>query len=166
MNIFGIVGWSGVGKTTLIVALLREFNARGLSVSTIKHTHHSVDLDQPGKDTWRHRQAGATEVVLMSASRWTLIHEVRDAPEPNPRDIAARLAPVDLLLTEGFKRSPVDKLEVFRGALGRAPLYPDDGRIVAVASDRPLADPPLPNLPLDDPRTIAQFIIRFCHLSM
>jgi molybdopterin-guanine dinucleotide biosynthesis protein B len=164
-KIFGVVGWSGSGKTTLLVSLLSEFAGRGFRVSTIKHTHHAVDLDQPGKDTYRHRQAGATEVVLLSSSRWTLMHELRGAPEPTPQDLVSRLAPVDLLLVEGFKRSSLDKLEVFRPGLGQHPLYPSDPSIVAVASDVPLETSPRPCLPLDEPASIAEFIIRHCELT-
>jgi len=170
LKIFGIVGWSGAGKTTLILALLSELTGRGLRVSTIKHTHHSVDLDRPGKDTWRHRNAGATEVVLLSSSRWTLMHELRDEREPEPQELISRMAPVDLLLTEGFKRSAIDKLEVFRPGLGKPAMYPFDQRIIAVASDAPLGDASVgeatvPVLPLADPAAIAAFIVRHCDLG-
>jgi molybdopterin-guanine dinucleotide biosynthesis adapter protein len=165
-KIFGVIGWSGSGKTTLLVSLLAELTGGGLRVSTLKHTHHSVDLDRPGKDTYHHRQAGATEVVLLSSSRWTLMHELRGAPEPTPQDLVPRLAPVDLVLAEGFKRSSLDKLEVFRPALGRLPLYPNDPTIVAVASDMPLDTAPLPCLPLAEPATIARFIVRHCGLAL
>jgi molybdopterin-guanine dinucleotide biosynthesis protein B len=149
----------------LLVSLLSEFASRGFRVSTIKHTHHAVDLDRPGKDTYRHRQAGAVEVVLLSSSRWTLMHELRGAPEPTLQDLVSRLAPVDLLLVEGFKRSSLDKLEVFRPALGKPPLYPSDPNIVAVVSDVPLDTSPLPCLPLDGPASIAEFIVRHCELT-
>jgi molybdopterin-guanine dinucleotide biosynthesis adapter protein len=166
MKFFGVVGWSGSGKTTLLVSLLADLIARGLRVSTIKHTHHALDLDRPGKDTFRHREAGATEVVLLSSSRWTLMHELRGMPEPTPQELESRLAPVDLVLAEGFKQSNLDKLEVFRPALGQPPLYPSDPSIVAVASDVPIETSPLPCLPLVEPGTIARFIIRHCRLSL
>src|SRR5260370_34393929 len=119
MKIFGFAGWSGSGKTTLMTALIPELVARGLTVSTIKHAHHAFDVDQPGKDSWRHREAGATEVLVASERRWALMHELRDAPEPSLDALVARISPVDLLLVEGFKRHPHPKLEVYRAALGK-----------------------------------------------
>jgi molybdopterin-guanine dinucleotide biosynthesis protein B len=159
MKIFGFAGWSGSGKTTLMTALIPELVARGISVSTIKHAHHAFDVDQPGKDSWRHREAGATEVLVSSERRWALIHELRDAPEPTLDALVAHLSPVDLLLVEGFKRHPHPKIEVYRAALGKPLIYPDDAFVVAIASDARLLEAPLPWLPLDDPPAVARFIL-------
>lgn len=164
MKLFGLAGWSGSGKTTLLTALLPALIHRGLRVSTLKHVHHSVDLDQPGKDTYRHRLAGATEVALVSAGRWTLMHELRGEAEPTPAELSRHMTPVDLLLIEGFKHGAHDKLEVHRPAIGKPLLCLDDPRIVAVASDDSLAGLPVPLLPLDDADNIANFIIRYCRL--
>ncbi len=165
MTMFGIVGWSGSGKTTLLVTLLPHLIGRGLRVSTIKHTHHAVDVDRPGKDSFRQRQAGATEVVLLSPDRWTLMHELRGEAEPTPKELTAHMEPVDLVLVEGFKTVSQDKLEVHRPALGRSLLCVRDPRIVAVASDRPLdgVDPPV--FDLGDAPAIADFIVRHCRLE-
>jgi molybdopterin-guanine dinucleotide biosynthesis protein B len=157
MRIFGLAGWSGSGKTTLLAALIPELVARGLSVSTIKHAHHEFDIDRPGKDSWRHREAGATEVMVASARRWALMHELRDAPEPSLDELVGRMSPVDLLLVEGFKRQPHAKLEVHRPSLGMPLIYPGDPHIVAIATDEPFAAP-LPLLPLGDAGAIAAFI--------
>ncbi len=126
MRIFGLAGWSGSGKTTLMTALIPEFVARGITVSTIKHAHHAFDVDQPGKDSWRHRQAGASEVMVVSERRWALMHELRGAPEPGLDELVPRMTPVDLLLVEGFKHHPHPKIEVYRPSLGKPPLHPDD----------------------------------------
>lgn len=158
MRIFGLAGWSGSGKTTLLTALIPELIARGLSVSTIKHAHHAFDIDQPGKDSWRHREAGAREVLIGSARRWALMHELREAAEPTLGELVAKLSPVDLVVVEGFKRHPHAKIEVHRPGLGKPLLYPDDPAIVAVASDEPLAAP-LPLLPLNDAGAVASFIV-------
>ena len=157
MRIFGLAGWSGSGKTTLLAALIPELVARGLSVSTIKHAHHEFDVDRPGKDSWRHREAGATEVMVASSRRWALMHELRDAPEPSLDELVARMSPVDLLLVEGFKRQPHAKLEVHRPSLGMPLIYPGDPHVVAIATDEPFAAP-LPLLPLGDAGAIAAFI--------
>jgi molybdopterin-guanine dinucleotide biosynthesis adapter protein len=164
MKLFGLAGWSGSGKTTLLTALVPVLIRRGLRVSTLKHVHHSVDLDRPGKDTHRHRLAGATEVALVSGSRWTLMHELRGEAEPGPADLLRHMTPVDLVLIEGFKHGAHDKLEVHRPAVGKPLLCRDDPHIVAVASDEMLADLPVPLLRLDDAETIAAFIIRRCGL--
>jgi molybdopterin-guanine dinucleotide biosynthesis protein B len=164
MKIFGLAGWSGSGKTTLVVRLLPELNRRGLRVSTMKHAHHDFDIDSPGKDSHAHRAAGAAEVMVASARRWALMHEHRGAPEPSAAALARRMTPVDLLLIEGFKREAHDKLEVYRAAVGKPPLYPDDPRIVAVASDAKLPGTPLPVLDLDDAVAIADFILAHCGL--
>jgi len=160
MRIFGLAGWSGSGKTTLMTALIPQFVARGLKVSTIKHAHHAFDVDQPGKDSWRHRQAGASEVMVMSARRWALMHELRGEPEPELDDILPRITPVDLLLVEGFKWHPHPKIEVHRPSLGRPPLYPGDAHIIAVACDERLFGLRLPWLRLDDAAGIAEFMLR------
>jgi molybdopterin-guanine dinucleotide biosynthesis adapter protein len=160
MRIFGLAGWSGSGKTTLMTALIPQFVARGLKVSTIKHAHHAFDVDQPGKDSWRHRQAGASEVMVVSERRWALMHELRGEPEPKLDDILPRITPVDLLLVEGFKWHPHPKIEVHRPVLGRPPLYPGDAHILAVASDERLPGLPVPWLRLDDASGIAEFMLR------
>ncbi|HTV88666.1 MAG TPA: molybdopterin-guanine dinucleotide biosynthesis protein B [Stellaceae bacterium] len=157
MRIFGLAGWSGSGKTTLLTALLPELNARGLAVSTIKHAHHTFDIDRPGKDSWRHREAGAREVVVGSARRWALMHELRGAAEPTLDELLSRMTPVDLVLVEGFKSHPHPKLEVYRPSLGKPLLYPDDPHVVAIACDEPIAAP-IPLLPLGDPGAVAAFI--------
>jgi molybdopterin-guanine dinucleotide biosynthesis protein MobB len=131
--------------------------ARGLSVSTIKHAHHEFDIDRLGKDSWRHREAGAQEVMVASARRWALMHELRGAPEPSLDELVARMSPVDLLLIEGWKRHPHPKIEVHRPALGKPLLYPDDPWVVAIASDEKLAVP-LPLFPLGDAGAVAAFI--------
>jgi molybdopterin-guanine dinucleotide biosynthesis adapter protein len=159
MRIFGLVGWSGSGKTTLMTALIPELRARGVSVSTVKHAHHAFDIDQPGKDSWRHREAGAREVMVASGRRWALMHELRDMPEPPLDRLTERMSPVDLILVEGFKHHPHPKIEIRRRALDRLPLYPDDAFVVAVASDERLPGLSLPWLPLSDPAAIARFII-------
>lgn len=159
MRVIGLVGSSGSGKTTLLAAMLPLLRAQGLSVSTVKHSHHAVDLDQPGKDTWRHREAGAVETLLVSASRWALLHELRDTPEPALPELLARLAPVDLVLVEGFKTHPYPKIEVHRPAHGRAPLWPALPDVVAVAADADLPDCDRTRLPLDDPGAVARFAV-------
>jgi molybdopterin-guanine dinucleotide biosynthesis adapter protein len=161
MRIFGLAGWSGSGKTTLMTRLIPEFAARGITVSTIKHAHHSFDIDQPGKDSWRHRQAGANEVMVVSQRRWALMHELRDEPEPGLEALLPRITPVELLLVEGFKRHPHPKIEVHRPSLGKPPLYPHDPFVVAVASDERLPALGLPWLPLSSPAGIAEFILSY-----
>lgn len=165
MQIFGFAAWSGAGKTTLIEALLADFVAKGLRVSTIKHAHHAFDPDLPGKDSYRHRAAGATEVLVVSENRWAHIHELRGDPEPSFEALVARMAPVDLLLVEGFKRHAHPKLEIYRPSLGKPPLWPDDPYIVAVASDEPVAGLTLPHLALDDRGAIAAFILQNLDLA-
>jgi molybdopterin-guanine dinucleotide biosynthesis protein B len=165
MKVFGLAGWSGSGKTTLLVRLIPALVARGLSVSTIKHAHHAFDVDRPGKDSHSHRLAGAREVMVSSANRFALMHELRGAPEPTVEELVARMSPVDLLLIVGFKHPAHDKLEVHRPALGKPLLAPDDPRVVAVASDVPLGGLPVPRLPLDDIEAIAGFVVDRCGLG-
>jgi molybdopterin-guanine dinucleotide biosynthesis protein B len=164
MKVLGLVGWSGSGKTSLIVQLLPMLITRGLTVSTLKHGHHMMDLDKPGKDTYRHREAGATEVMAASPGRWALMHELRGSEEPPVEELIARMTPVDLLLIEGFKTAKHDKLEVYRPALGKPLLCRDDAHIVAVASDIPLSDLKVPNLDVQNVPAIADFVVRHCDL--
>jgi len=163
MQIFGFAGWSGSGKTTLIERLIPLFNARGLRVSLVKHAHHTFDVDQPGKDSHRHRQAGAAEVLVTSSRRWALMHELRGAPEPALQALLAHLAPCDLAIVEGFKREPIPKLEVWRAVTGEPLLHPNDRDIVAVATDSAV-ETRVPRLDLNDPPEIARFILK--HLDM
>lgn len=165
MRIFGLAGWSGSGKTTLVTRLVPELIGRGRRVSTLKHAHHAFDVDQPGKDSWRHRAAGATEVIVSSANRWALMHEHRGAPEATLEELIRHMTPVDLLLVEGFKDQPHPKLEVHRPALGKPLLCRDDPHIVAVASDAPVAGLAVPLLALDDVPAIASFILAHFRLE-
>jgi molybdopterin-guanine dinucleotide biosynthesis protein B len=158
MRIFGLAGWSGAGKTTLIRLLIPELVGRGLSVSTIKHAHHDFDVDQPGKDSWEHRQAGARQVLVASRIRWALMSELRAAPEPELAELLARLDRVDLVLVEGFKRDAHPKLEVWRAANGKPPIFPDDPTVVGLATDAAPAGVTLPVLDLDDIGAIARFV--------
>lgn len=160
MKVFGFAGYSGSGKTTLIEQLIPDFIARGLRVSLVKHAHHRFDVDQPGKDSWRHRQAGATEVMLSSSQRWALMHELRGAPEPTLAEQLGRLSPCDLVLVEGFKHAPIPKLEIFRPSLGHPPLHSRDRSVVAVAADEALSID-LPVLDLNHPAAIADFILEY-----
>lgn len=162
MKLFGIAGYSGAGKTTLIEKLLPQLTASGLRVSVLKHAHHDFDIDRPGKDSFRHRQAGAAEVLLASSSRWVLMSELRDAPEPSLAEYVAHFSPCDLVLVEGLKHAVIPMLEVYRPANGKPPLWPDHPHIVAVASDE--APPPAVRggrawLDLNDTETIARFIL-------
>ena len=158
MKVFGFAGWSGSGKTTLMERVIPLLTGRGLKVSVIKHTHHRFDLDQPGKDSWRHREAGAAEVLLISERRWALMHELRDEPEPDLAAQLAHMSPCDLVLVEGFKHLGLPKLEIHRPAHGRPLLHLSDPAIVAVATDGALATD-LPCLNLNDPAAVAGFIV-------
>ncbi|MCX7962079.1 MAG: molybdopterin-guanine dinucleotide biosynthesis protein B [Burkholderiales bacterium] len=164
MKVFGFAGWSGSGKTTLIEALIPRFVRRGLRVSLIKHAHHTFDVDQPGKDSWRHRQAGAAEILVTSSRRWVLMHELRGAPEPPFEEQLKRLSPCDLVLVEGFKFAPIAKLEVWRAATGEPLLHPNDPYIVAVASDSRVPTA-LPVLDLNDHDGICAFILKKLELE-
>jgi len=159
MKTFGFAGWSGSGKTTLIEQLIPRFTQRGLKVSLIKHAHHTFDVDQPGKDSYRHRQAGASEILVTSSRRWVLMHELRGAHEPSFEEQVRRISPCDLLLVEGFKHAPIAKLEVWRKETGEPLLHPNDPHIVAVASDAKI-ETKLPVLDLNDDRAIAEFILK------
>ena len=164
-KIFGVVGWSGSGKTTLMQALLPDLIGRGYMVSTMKHSHHSFDIDKPGKDSFLHRQAGAHEVLITGAKRWALLHENRDEPEPSIDSLLAKMAPVDLVLIEGFKSHPHMKLEVHRPSIGKPLLAADDRSIVAVASDEPIKGLSVPVLDLSNVHAIGGFIVGFCGLD-
>jgi molybdopterin-guanine dinucleotide biosynthesis protein B len=159
MHVFGFAGFSGSGKTTLIEQLIPLFTARGLHVSLIKHAHHTFDVDHPGKDSYRHRQAGAHEVMISSSRRWALMHELRGEAEPALDALIARMSSCDLLLVEGFKRAAMPKLEVFREAVGESPLHPHDAQIIAVATDAPM-QAPIPVLDLNQPAAICEFILK------
>ncbi|NTV73125.1 MAG: molybdopterin-guanine dinucleotide biosynthesis protein B [Holophaga sp.] len=159
MKVMGIVGWSGSGKTSLLVQVLPLLRARGLKVSTMKHAHHRFDVDRPGKDSFQHREAGASEVLVVTSSRWVLMHESREEPEPSIESLIQRMTPVDLLLIEGFKTHPHPKLEIHRDSEGRPLLAPGDPDIVAVATDSPLQGLALPQLDLNNPAAIADFIL-------
>ena len=160
MRIIGLAGWSGSGKTTLIAKVIPCLVARGLKVSTLKHAHHAFDVDQPGKDSHTHRMAGATEVLVSSANRWALVHELRGDAELTLEALLRRLSPVDVVLVEGYKRGSHPKLEVHRVRLGKPLLYPDDPAIVAVASDERLPAARVPVIDLDDVERIAEFLMR------
>ena len=159
MKIFGIAGYSGSGKTTLIEKLIPLFTGDGLRVSLIKHAHHSFDIDHPGKDSFRHRHAGCSEVLVTSHLRWALMHELRGAREPTLEEMIKLIAPCDLLLIEGYKREPLDKLEVYRSTLGEPLLFLQDPRIIAIAGDMRVASE-LPQFSIDDVPAIAAFILR------
>lgn len=159
MKVYGVTGWKNAGKTTLVERLVTEISGRGLTVSTIKHAHHSADIDEPGRDSFRHREAGAREVILATPDRWALMHELRGAPEPKVEDLIARLAPVDLVLIEGFKRAPHPKIEAHREEMGHPLMANDNPTILAVASDISHIDVTVPVFDLDDIRGIADFIL-------
>ncbi|PWE32458.1 molybdopterin-guanine dinucleotide biosynthesis protein B [Maritimibacter sp. 55A14] len=159
MRIYGIVGWKNSGKTGLMERLVAEITGRGFSVSTLKHAHHSFDVDQPGKDSHRHRVAGATEVLLSSGNRWALMHELRGTPEPPLADLLARLSPVDLVLIEGYKRDGHPKIEAHRAATRQPLIATDDLTVRALASDEPLPAARVPVFDLDDTRGLADFVL-------
>jgi len=165
MKIFGVTGWKNSGKTGLMERLIAEFSARGLSVSSIKHAHHSFDIDHPGRDSYRHRDAGARQVLLASRNRWALMHELRNEEEPRLDDLIKQLSPVDLVLIEGYKRDRHPKIEAHRQETSQPMIAPDDETIIAVASDsavqidRPVFD-------LNDTRSIADFIVQHLELNV
>lgn len=157
---FGISGWKNSGKTGLTVRLVTELTARGYRVSTIKHAHHDFDIDKPGADSFRHREAGAQEVAIVSGTRFAIMHELRGDPEPPLTDILARISPCDLVLVEGYKREPIPKIELRRmESKSREPLSPNDPHIVAIAADHPLPQEKLPVFDLDDTSAIADLVI-------
>jgi molybdopterin-guanine dinucleotide biosynthesis protein B len=158
MKVIGIAGWSGAGKTTLLTGVIPRLVARGLRVSTIKHAHHGFDIDQPGKDSHTHREAGATEVLVSSANRWALMHELRDSDEWTLDALLEKLSQVDLVLVEGFKTQAHPKLEVYRAAVGKALLHPEDENIVAIASDGPVTAS-VPVVALDDIEAVADILV-------
>jgi molybdopterin-guanine dinucleotide biosynthesis protein B len=165
MRIIGLAGWSGSGKTTLLIKLLPELVRRGVTVSTMKHAHHGFDIDQPGKDSFEHRRAGATEVMVGSSRRWALMHELNRGPEPGPMDLVKHMTPVDLLIIEGFRAYPHDKLEVHRPSLGHPLICERDPHVVAVASDAPVPGVALPRIDLNDVPAVADFMLRHCGLK-
>jgi molybdopterin-guanine dinucleotide biosynthesis protein B len=154
MKVIGLAGWSGAGKTTLLARVIPHLLGQGLRISVIKHAHHAFDVDVPGKDSWEHRQAGATEVLVSSAQRWALMHELRGAAEPRLPELLAKMAQVDLVVVEGFKRESYRKIEVYRAANGKPLLFPDDPGVVGIATDTAV-ETPLPTAHLDDVEAVA-----------
>ena len=159
MKVIGLAGWSGAGKTTLLTRVIPHLLGEGLRVSVIKHAHHGFDVDVPGKDSWVHRQSGATEVLVSSSRRWALMHELRDAAEPTLPELLAKMSKVDLVIVEGFKREPLHKIEVHRTANGKPLLFPDDPGIVGIATDVVL-ETTLPTAHLDDVAAVAAMLKR------
>ncbi len=159
MRVFGVIGWKNAGKTTLMERLVTEITGRGFSVSTIKHAHHTFDVDHEGKDSWRHREAGAREVLVSAGHRWALMSELRGAPEPPLAELLARFSPVDLVLIEGYKRDSHAKIEAWRAATGAPVIARDDPTVRAVATNDPVEGLSVPLLPLDDPAAVADFIL-------
>lgn len=158
-RVLGIVGWSGSGKTTLITALIPVLTLRGVRIATLKHAHHKFDVDQPGKDSYEHRKAGACEVIVSSARRWVQMHEIGAGAEATLPQLLAKVSPCDLILVEGFKTERHPKLEVFREAAGNAPLHPGDRYIVAIASDRPFPDAGIPVVDLNNIPAVADLVM-------
>lgn len=159
-KLFGIAGWKNSGKTGLAVRVVEELTRRGYRVSTVKHAHHDFDIDKVGADSYRHRQAGAHEVALVSGTRYAIMHELRGADEPSFEEIIARLAPCDIVIIEGYKREPIPKIEARRlEAAKREPLAPSDPHIVAIAADHPVMETSLPVFDLNDTNAIVDFII-------
>ena len=159
MRIIGLAGWSGAGKTTLLAKVLPLIVARGLTVSTLKHAHHSFDLDQPGKDSHTHRAAGATEVLIASANRYALMHELRGAPEPSLHELLAKLSPVDLVVVEGFKAARYRKLEIFRAAVGKPALHLEQPLIVGIVSDTTFPASARPVVSIDDAEAVVGLML-------
>ena len=163
MKVIGIAGYSGSGKTTLIEKVIPLLAAEGLRVSLIKHAHHEFDVDQPGKDSYRHRHAGASEVLVSSSKRWAMMHELRGTAEPSLHDQLRHLSPCDVVLVEGYKNEAIPKIEVHRRESKTQRLHPEDPHVVAVATDEPL-DTPLPQIDVDDPAAVCRFIVK--HLGL
>jgi len=158
-RVIGIAGWSGAGKTTLLIRLIPVLAQRGLRVATLKHAHHAFDVDQPGKDSYEHRKAGASEVIVSSARRWVVMHEVGDAAEASLADLLRKVSPCDLVLVEGFKHAPLPKVEVFRRSVGKPALHAEDEHIVAIATDEA---PPAARVPVVDVNDIAAVADLIC----
>jgi molybdopterin-guanine dinucleotide biosynthesis protein B len=158
-SVLGMAGWSGSGKTTLLTRLLPLLRSRGLTISTIKHAHHGFDVDLPGKDSYEHRKAGAGEVIISSARRWVQMHEIGAGGEATLPELLRRVSPCDLILVEGFKRQRYPKMEVFRAAVGKTPLYLQDELIVGIASDPPLSTTPLPCADLNDLPAVTELVL-------
>jgi molybdopterin-guanine dinucleotide biosynthesis protein B len=164
LNILGFAGFSGSGKTTLLEKVIPLLQQHGLHISVIKHAHHNFDIDRPGKDSFRHREAGAHEVLIVSGHRWALMHELRDEPEPSLEALCTRLSPCDLVLVEGYKFASIPKLEVHRGATDHPPLYLDDPQIIAVVTDsREIL--PVPTLDIDEPQQVVDHILNYFSLG-
>jgi molybdopterin-guanine dinucleotide biosynthesis protein B len=161
MKIIGLAGWSGSGKTTLITKVLPVLIGRGNKVSTLKHAHHGFDLDKPGKDSFMHRAAGASEVLISSAKRWAVLHELRDETEWNMPELLKKISPVDLVLVEGFKRENFPKIEIYRAENGKPLLHGEDGYIVAIASNTPLPNVALPVIDLNDIEAVADALLKY-----
>lgn len=159
MKVLGIVGWSGSGKTTLLTRLIPLLTGRGLRIATVKHAHHAFDVDQPGKDSYEHRKAGASEVIVSSARRWVQMHEIGAGVEATLAEHLRRLSPCDLVLIEGYKTEQHPKLEVFRESVGKSALHPTDPRIVAVATDKRLPDLAIPQVDLNDITAVAELVL-------
>lgn len=159
-KVFGFAGFSGAGKTTLLEGVIPHLIERGLKVSVIKHAHHNFDIDKPGKDSYRHRQAGAQEVLLTAGKRWVLMHELRDQPEPSLEDQIKRLSYCDLVVVEGFKKSHIPKIEVWRKANDKPLLHPQDSHIQAIATDTPLENCKVPVLDINNPASVADFAFK------
>jgi len=159
MKVIGLAGWSGAGKTTLLTRVIPQLQKQGLRVSVIKHAHHAFDVDVPGKDSWKHREAGAAEVLVSSSQRWALMHELRGAAEPRLPELLAKLSRVDLVVVEGFKREPHRKIEVYRAANKKPLLFPDDPGIVGIATDTPV-ETTLPSAHLDDIEAVAAMMLK------
>lgn len=160
MKVIGFAGWSGSGKTTLVEQVIGLLEDRGLVVSLIKHAHHEFEIDYPGKDSYRHRHAGCREVLVTSANRWAVMHELRGRPELRLDEALAQLSPCDVVLVEGFKREPIPKIEIYRAEIGKPQLFPNDPHVIAVASDKPV-ETDLPQLDLNQPAAVADFIVAF-----
>jgi molybdopterin-guanine dinucleotide biosynthesis protein B len=159
MKVLGIAGWSGSGKTTLLTKLIPLLVSRGLRIATLKHAHHAFDVDQPGKDSYEHRKAGASEVIVSSARRWVQMHEIGDGQEATLAEHLQRLSRCDLVLVDGYKSEAHPKLEVFRESVGKSALYPTDSRIVAVASDKQLLDVAIPQVDLNNIAAVADLVL-------
>lgn len=159
MKVIGLAGWSGSGKTTLLAKLIPALIKRGVKVSTVKHAHHHFDLDKPGKDSYVHREAGASEVFISSVNRWAQMHELRGEPELHLREILTKMTPVDLVIVEGFKREHHPKIEIHRAEVGKPLLQPEDNWIVAIASDTKIARAGVPVVSLDDIEKIADVVL-------